>query len=130
MSKAPKGTGVAANVEASRWLRPLLFVVAGLCAGAGVFRVIRLDGPPDRDVLFFFIAAVVVLLADSVTKFKFGDMEFERVQRLEERVQELADVFAGSDRCRSPTARSRRGDGALNITGSDVIVRGSGQRTR
>jgi hypothetical protein len=67
-------------------------VVAALCASGGVFRMVKLDGPPDRDVLFFFIAAVVVLLADSVKRFKFGDMEFERIQGLEERVQELADV--------------------------------------
>jgi hypothetical protein len=54
--------------------------------------MVTLNVPPDRDVLFFFLAAVVILLADSIKKFKFGDMEFERVQLLEERVQELAAV--------------------------------------
>lgn len=102
MSQARKRTGVVSeNVEAPAWLRPVLFVVAALCAGGGVLRMMKLDGLPDRDVLLFFLAAAVVVLADTIKKFKFGDLEFERVQRLEERVQELAEVSKVSTAPRS-----------------------------
>ena len=72
------------------------YVISVLCLIGGAARLQTLwskNKPPDQDVLLFFLAAAVVLLADSITKFKFGDMEFERtVETLQERVQELAEV--------------------------------------
>lgn len=93
MNQAPGRHGaVSQTVEAPSWLRPTLYGVAALCVWAGIFRMVKLNEPPDRDVLLFFLAAAVVVLADTIKKFKFGDLEVERVQRLEERIQELAEV--------------------------------------
>ncbi len=84
----------ASEVERrSRGLRAALFVIAGLCLVGGVWRAVAIDGPPDKDVLFFFLSAVAALLAESITKFKFAGLEFEReVKDLTERVEEIADV--------------------------------------
>jgi hypothetical protein len=69
------------------------YLIASLCLIAGVIRLFK-SGPPDRDVLLFFLAAAVVLAADSVTRFKFGDLEIERsrYETIKEQVQELAEV--------------------------------------
>ena len=91
MTEVPNKATETTPVESPFWLRLILFVVSALCIGAGVFRMVKLDAP-DQEVLLFFLAAAVVLLADSIKKLKFGDLEVERVSRLEERVQELAEV--------------------------------------
>jgi hypothetical protein len=93
MSKAGNVAPRGANEPSPGWLRFMLVAIAVLCLATGAYRVVALgEQPPDRDVLFFFLAAVVALLADSIKRPKFGEMEFERVEALEGRVEELAEV--------------------------------------
>ena len=83
----------------------MLVFIAALCAAGGVSRMwllARGGQPPDRDVLLFFLAAGVTLLAESVSRLKFGDFEVERVKELEDRVEELAEVNRPAAMTESP----------------------------
>ncbi|HET9369557.1 MAG TPA: pYEATS domain-containing protein [Vicinamibacterales bacterium] len=74
------------------WVRRALFAIAGICVAGGAFRafvLIRRGEAPDQDVLLFFVAAVVAMLAESITKFSFAGLEFER---LKQQVDEITDV--------------------------------------
>jgi hypothetical protein len=76
----------------SPWVRRALFGIAGMCVVGGAFRafvLIRAGEGPDQDVLLFLVAAVVSMLAESITKFSFAGLEFER---LKQQVNEIADV--------------------------------------
>jgi hypothetical protein len=83
----------ASSTTSPAWLRPVLLAIAALCMIGGIARayilIARRGEGPDLDVLLFFVAAVVAMLADSISKFSFAGIEFER---LKQQVDEIADV--------------------------------------
>ena len=63
-----------------------------MCVIGGLSRVFTQQSP-DREALFFFISAAAIVLAESVRKFKFGDMEIEReIESVKAQLKELAEV--------------------------------------
>ena len=83
--------------------------------------------PPDRDVLFFFLAAAATLLVDSVGKLKVGDFEIE-LNQLEARVKELAEAARPTTVAEKVSSDSSRVDTESQVStattiGFDGIVR-------
>lgn len=72
--------------------RFVLLFSALMCVIGGLSRVF-IQRSPDREALFFFISAAAIVLAESVRKFKFGDMEIEReIESVKAQLKELAEV--------------------------------------
>lgn len=75
-----------------RFPRIVLVLIALMCAAGGLWRI-YVQKAPDRDALYFFIAAAAIALAESIRKFKFGDMEIEReIETVKAQLKELAEV--------------------------------------
>src|SRR5262245_42242252 len=77
-------SGSTSSGLTSPWVRRALFGIAAMCVVGGAFRafvLIRGGEGPDQDVLLFLVAAVVAMLAESITKFSFAGLEFERLKQ-------------------------------------------------